>query len=55
MKQAIKKVDAVKASPAQATHETKSLKSNQADEPRLTDLSKTNLFNRFLESSCDCV
>lgn len=55
MKQAIKKVEAVKASPAQATPEIKTLKTNKAEETRLADLNRTNLFNRFLESSCDCV
>lgn len=55
MKQTIKKVDAVKASPAQATSETKLRKTSKAEAAGSKDLSKTNLFNRFLEASCDCV
>lgn len=55
MKQAIKKVNVVKASPVQATTEPKTPKSSKTEEDRLADLNKTNLFNRLLESSCDCV
>lgn len=55
MKQAIKKVALEKASPAQPTPESKTLNTSKTEKERLADLNKTNLFNRFLESSCDCV
>jgi hypothetical protein len=55
MKQAIKKTDSFKASTTQHHPESTSVKSNKTEEARLLDLNKTNLFHRYLESSCDCV
>ena len=55
MEQAIKKTAPVKALSTQTAPETKTLKTSKTEEARLLNLKETNLFHRFLESSCDCV
>jgi hypothetical protein len=55
MKQAIKKTDSFKSPTTQHHPESTTVKSNKTEEARSLDLNKTNLFHRYLESSCDCV
>lgn len=55
MKQAIKKAEATKTASLQATATPKTPKPSETEEARVSNLTKTNLFNRFLEASCDCV
>lgn len=55
MAQAIKKAAVTKPAPLQATTTTKTSKTSKAENTHAPNLTKTNLLNRFLEASCDCV
>jgi hypothetical protein len=55
MKQAIKKTVRTKAASLEVAPVKEATKANKAEEAELSNSTKTKLFNRFLEASCDCV
>lgn len=60
MKQAVNKAESAKASPDTVLTNTVATKQkphtkSTTEISRLLKLKETNLFNRFLEASCDCV
>lgn len=55
MKQTTEKTEVTKVPPLQATAALKTHETSKTEEAHQPKLTKTNLLDRFLEASCDCV